>query len=469
MADEGARVARRHLNLPDPGRATTLDDLVQRLRALKVWAGDPSFETIKERVNARWAAAGRPEHEMAAKTTVVDCFRPGRRRVNTDLVLALVEALHAEPGYVAQWRQALQVVSGERSAAAQVRVQDCAPPVSAGFTGRAGELDRVRGLLTGPGGLAAVEGMAGVGKTQLALQAGHILRQERVFDRILFVDLRGFHPDPAQPPADPAAVLDGFLRVLGAPARKLPYDVAGRARDYRSLLTGTRTLVVLDNCADDAQVRLLLPRTAGCAVLITSRRTLTGTPPEAHLTLGVFTAPEALSFLTRAAPEIETGEDPAAGDRIADRCGHLPLALGLVTGHMRAKPGWTLTDHADWLDERHAGGRLETGIEFAIDLSYQHLTTVRRRVLRLLALHPGHDLDVPAAAALTGLGLAAAEAHLRELAGDHLLLPGSPGRWIFHSLVRVYALNRALDEDRRPEREAALARLVDAGLNVVDF
>src|SRR5947207_12951725 len=110
--------------LPDPGRAATLGDLAERLRSLKRWAGDPSYEWITGRVNAAWSAAGRPAGELAGKTTVVDCFQPGRRRLNTDLVVAVVAALHPDVGYVAQWRQALRVIGGQTPAAARVRVQD---------------------------------------------------------------------------------------------------------------------------------------------------------------------------------------------------------------------------------------------------------------------------------------------------------------------------------------------------------
>ena len=126
------------------------------------------------------------------------------------------------------WRQALRVVGGEIEAVAQVRVQDSLPQDLAGFTGRTDELDRLRHARAGRGEavvISAIEGMAGVGKTQLAVHAGHLLHREQPFDRVLFVNLRGFHPDPAQPPADPAAVLDGFLRLLGVPGQQIPHDL----------------------------------------------------------------------------------------------------------------------------------------------------------------------------------------------------------------------------------------------------
>src|SRR5262245_48465548 len=161
--------------LPDPGRAGSLDDLVERLRLLKVWAGDPSYEQITGRVNAAWVTAGRPAGELVGKTTVRDCLQPGRRRLNPDLVVAVVAALHPDAGYVAQWRQALQVVGGRAQAAAQVRVQDTLPPDLAGFTGRTVELDRLRRTLRQGAGtgetmvISAIAGMAGIGKTQLAI------------------------------------------------------------------------------------------------------------------------------------------------------------------------------------------------------------------------------------------------------------------------------------------------------------
>lgn len=231
---------------PDPGSAGTPDELAGGLRSLKLWAGDPSYETITDRINMAWKTAGRPGGEWARRATVADCFATGRRRLNTELVIAIVQALHPDAGYVTQWRQAMRVVAGESRAAAQVRVHATLPPEPAGFTGRAAELDRLcqalrHGATDGvAAGISAIAGMAGVGKTQLAIHAGHLLAREKLFDRILFVNLRGFHPDPAQPPADPAAVLDGFLRLLGVSGHQIPHDLAARTGVYRSRLAGTR-------------------------------------------------------------------------------------------------------------------------------------------------------------------------------------------------------------------------------------
>ncbi|XVU20849.1 hypothetical protein ACQPZJ_26645 [Actinoplanes sp. CA-054009] len=442
-----------YAELPDPARADGLDGLAEQLRALKVWAGDPSYATIMERVNADWAAAGRPAGELAIRSTVAHCFRPGRRRLNAALVVAIVEALHPDTGYVAQWRQALRVIGGEIRAASQVRVRDRLPRGAAGFTGRAAELGHLEAVLAGgPAVTATIEGMAGAGKTELALRAA----RRAPVDQVLFVDLRGFHHDRAQPPADPAAVLDGFLRLLGVPGHRIPHGLAARVALYRRCLHGVRALVVLDNAAGADQVRPLVPGTPGSRTLITSRRRL-GLSPAAGLTVGVFSPEEAAGYLTGALP----GADAGAARRIARSCGHLPLALSLVAGHIRGTPGWTLAEHADRLDERRKDHRLDPGVELALSLSYRRLPEDRQRLLRLLALHPGHDFDAYAAAALTGTGLPAAEEGLAHLHGDHLLQPTGPSRYTFHDLVRAYAIAQARDHDAPAARRTALTRMFD--------
>ncbi|MET0492341.1 MAG: tetratricopeptide repeat protein [Actinoplanes sp.] len=447
--------------LPDPGESGSLDDLVIQLRRLKVWAGDPSYESIKDRVNAAWTAAGRPGAELAGKSTVADCFRRGRRRLNADLVLGVVEALHPDPGYLAQWRQALRVVGDGKSAALQVRVEDHLPRDMPGFVGRSEEVDGIRRAVRGEQRIVAISGMAGVGKTSLAVRAGLLLAQEYRFDRIFFVNLRGFHADPAQPPVDPGAVLDGFLGLLGVPVQQLPHGLGARVAAFGDRLAGLRVLVVLDNAADEKQIRPLIADSPGCLTLVTSRRRLTALPDATPLGVEVFSPEQSEQFLARAVPGVPVGADPGALARIARRCGHLPLALGLIAGHIAGLADWTLTDHADRLDKRHEERRLDTAVELTLDLSYQHLPADEQRLLRLLALHPGHDFDAYAAAALTGLDLPSVNRHLRRLCLDNLLQAMSADRYVFHDLVRAYATVRVGDEESPSAQHAALTRLFD--------
>jgi tetratricopeptide (TPR) repeat protein len=453
--------------LPDPGEVGTFDELVLALRRLKIWAGDPSYAAITDRVNQVWAAAGRPGGELARKATVADCFKIGRRRMNADLVISVVEALHPDVGYVTQWRQALRVPGGRASAASQVRVHDRLPPDPVVFVGRGHDRRRLRHALErsehdgGAMVVFAVVGMAGIGKTRLAIHAAHEVARQRPFDRVLFVNLRGFQPDPAQPPADPAAVLDGFLRLLGVPGPSIPYELDARAAAYRARLAGTRTLVVLDDAADAGQVRPLLPDVARCPVVVTSRNSLTDLRSAIQLTLDVFTTGESAAFLTTVLPDVPVGPDPGARDRIADRCGHLPLALDLLAEYIRGTRGWTLTDHADRLDEHHRAGRLADGVSLAIELSYRRLSPDQRQLLRLAALHPGHDLDAHAAAALVDTDVEDASTRLDALRSAHLVQQTAPGRYVFHDLVHAWAAGRTTDEDPPPERRAALTRLFD--------
>ncbi|MDY7086607.1 MAG: NB-ARC domain-containing protein [Actinomycetota bacterium] len=428
--------------LPDPGQARTLDEVTGCLRLLKTWAGNPSYEMIAARVNAV-----RPAGEQVGKTTVVDCFRAGRRRLDPDLVVAVVEALHADVGYTTQWRQALRVVSGESRPDAQVRVLNTLPDEPPGYIGR---------TTVAPAEVTVLAGMAGAGKTSLAVHLAHTLAADTPYDRVLAVNLRGCHPD--QPPVEPGAVLDGFLRLLGMAGQHVPLDLSARTTAFRLRLTGVRTLILLDDAADEAQVRPLLPGVPGSITVITTRRRLDGLTGALHVPVDVFTPSEARAFLRAAVPGIPAGPDPVAVDRISRTCGYLPLALSLVTGHMRKRPGWTLTDHADWLAERCRTGRLDPGVQAALDVSYRNLTPRARELLRLLAHHPARTFDRYAAKALTG---ACAEEQLRELARHHLIRPATTGRWSVHDLVRVYAAGRSADEDRRTDRRAALTRLLD--------
>jgi tetratricopeptide (TPR) repeat protein len=460
---------------PDPGLARGLDELVGCLRALKLWAGDPSYETITRRVNARWQAVGRPADELAHRGTVVDCFKTGRRRINAELVVAVVQALHDETGYLAHWRQSLRVSLAETAAAAQVRVLDRLPDDVATFTGRHAELDRLGRLAaaavgTGDGAagepghgpvVCVLAGMAGVGKSQLAVHAGHRLVAEGRFDTTLFVNLRGFHPDPEQPPAEPAAVLDGFLRLLGLAGHEIPHGLEARAAAFHERLADRRALVILDNAATAAQVCALLPHGARTLTLITSRRRLADLDPEVHLDVDLFTPEEAEQLLVRSVPGVAIGPDQSAFRRVALRCGHLPLALSVAAGQIAARPGWTVTDHADRLDERHHRRRLDTGVELALHVSYQHLPGQRQALLRRMAAHPGPDLDDHAGAALLDTDRDTAAEHLRYLAAEYLVQQPVAGRYMLHDLVRAYAADRAHDEDRPADRRDAMSRLFD--------
>jgi hypothetical protein len=287
-----------------------------------------------------------------------------------------------------------------------------------------------------------ITGMTGIGKTWLAVRAAHTLARRSPFGQVLAVNLRGF--DPERPPADPAAVLAGFLRQLGLPASRIQHlDLTGRAAAYRRLLAGRRALILLDNATSAEQVRPLLPGTDGCLALVTTRRGNTGLPGVRELPLKVFTPAESARLLGGGAGTRRPDADAQTLGRIAELLGHLPLALALTAARIRGSPDWTLADHLDRLHRHREQPRLDTAVEMALSLSYADQPPGLRQLLRLLALHPGPDLEPYAAAALAGTALPAARRQLARLSDEGLLLPTAPGRFALHDLVRRFAAIRS--------------------------
>ena len=438
---------------PAPDGATTVEQLTERLRLLQAWSG-LSYRTIHREVVRDREARGVPEQPVL--NTVYRCFQPGRTRLDVELVVDIARLLLGDDGAAERWRHACQLVAGLAGAAAIVSVAGSWPDDPRVFTGRRDDLLRIVGA-DGTGGWV-ISGMPGVGKTRLAVHAGRLLMGDgRFTDVQLAVDLRGYDPD--RPPADPNAVLDGFLRKLGVPGEQIQHlGLAGRAGKFRELLADRSALLLLDNAASAEQVRPLLPDVPGSFVLITSRRRLHDLPSVRPLLLDVLSADEAVDLLRRAAGEaIDT--EPGVAVEIAALLGHLPLALDLVAGRVRANPDWTLSDHLERLHHHRRSLRLDTGVELAISQSYRDLAPARRRAFRLLALHPGVDLTAPAAAALTGVDPEQARDDLDQLAAASLLQQPGPGRYRFHDLIRTYAGSRTHDEDPAGARRAALARL----------
>lgn len=379
-----------------------------------------------------------------------------------DLVVDVALVLLGDEVAAEQWRQACWVVAGLGSAAAIVNVVDSWPDDLASFTGRRAELRKIMGWAEGECSgavLLAITGMPGVGKTRLAVRAGHLLMASgRVTDVRLAVDLRGYDSD--RPPADPGAVLEGFLRRLGLPGDQIQHlDLAGRAARYRQLLAGRNAVILLDNAASAEQVRPLLPDSPGCFAMITSRRSLPELPTVRHLSLDVLTLEDAVELLRQAGGGVDVEPEFAAG--VAELVGYLPLALALVAGRIHASPDWSPTDHLDRLLHHQRSLRIERGVEVAISLSYRDLTPDQQRAFRMLALHPGSDIGAHAAAALIDTDLPEARRRLEQLTAASLLQRVTRGRYRFHNLINTYATARSHDEDPASARRAAMTRLSD--------
>jgi tetratricopeptide (TPR) repeat protein/DNA-binding XRE family transcriptional regulator len=338
------------------------------------------------------------------------------------------------------------------------------PHDTASFIGREPELRR---LLTAAAntaevvGIHAIGGMAGVGKTALAIHAAHRLA-DQFPDGQVFLPLHGH--TPGQRPVSPADALASMLLTVGVPAAQIPSALEARAALWRDHLAGKRLLLLLDDAVNSEQVWPLLPGSGGNLVLVTSRRHLTALDDAEAISLDILSLDESVGLLIRLAarPELTPG-DAALAD-IARLCGYLPLAIGLLARQLHHHPAWTPADLA--ADLSAARDRLELmsaeslSVAAAFDLSYQDLIADQQRLFRRLGLHPGTDIDVYAVAALGGVELAAARRRLAALYDHYLLTEPVRGRYRLHDLIREHA--RALAAtDPAEEREAALGRLLD--------
>lgn len=485
-------------------------------RALAVWRGDAYAEfadvprlraeaarlnglrlgAVEDRVDAELATGagrtlveelteltnGHPGHDRLWGQLMTALYRAGRQADALDAFAraraVLVErfGLDPSPRLVEVHRQVLandvRLTAPPDPAEVLVRaarpqpVRNDLPGDIADFAGRRGELARLldSGRDTAPAAMVieALDGMAGVGKTTLAVHAAHRLA-ERYPDGQLFLDLHGH--TPSQVPVTPMAALDVLLRALGVPGERIPADQDARAALWRAELAARSVLVLLDNAADAAQVRPLLPGTARSLTLITSRRRLVDLETARVLSLDVLPEADAVALFSGVVGDERATAEPDAVREVVERCGHLPLAIRIAAARLRSRQAWTVRYLADRLVE--AGSPLtelsvgDRSVAAAFALSYQRLAAAQRRMFRLLGVHPGPDVDVPAAAALAAVDRAEAGRLLESLVDDHLVQEPVPGRYRLHDLVRRHAHTVALAEEPEADRDRALRRVVD--------
>lgn len=383
----------------------------------------------------------------------------------------LAEELGVEPGD--RLRQMHAELLREDAAIPAVTPAPARPAVPAqlpadlpGFTGRGAELATLLALPEGPHGtvvISAIDGMAGIGKSALAIHAAHALAP-RYPDGQLFVDLQG-HTQGVRPVA-PADALDRLLRSLGLPAGEVPHQLDARAALYRSMAAGLRAVVVLDNAASEEQITPLLPGAPGPLVLVTSRRRLSGLDDVHLISLDVPPLAEATALFVRTVGVDRLADQPAEMvAEVVKLCGRLPLAVRVAAARLRHRPGWTLACLADRLrDGRQRLAELDVGprsVASTLDLSYIDLSEELRRAYRLFGLHPGADLDAYAAAALADTTVEHAERMLEDLLDVHLLQQRRASRYQFHDLVRAHAGHKAATEITGSQLQEARSRLYD--------
>lgn len=340
------------------------------------------------------------------------------------------------------------------------------------FTGRSPELRRLAdGALaigeTGRTSVFAIEGMGGVGKTALAVHAAHRVTGEfpDLFpDGHLFLDLHGYTPGVSPLTANEA--LRSLLRQLGVPHEVIPAKQVPREALYRSTLAGKRALLILDNAKDAAQVRPLLPGTAACLVLVTSRETLRSLDGVTALRLETPPEAEAIALFRKVAGPDQAGPDdmalPADPElaEIVRLCGYLPLAVQIAAARLSRRPALGLSDMIAELREEHR--RLshlqdrDRGVRAAFQASLRYLAPAEKELFIRLGRVPGTDFDACAAASLCAAGLVQTRDRLELLLDQHLLLQRSPGRYELHDLARLFARELA-----DPGAEQATSRLLN--------
>lgn len=377
----------------------------------------------------------------------------------------IADELGVDPG------EALQSLYEEilTEEAAPQRTVAAPPPMQlpadiADFTGRDEDVDRLCELLPdGDGGavkIAVVTGQGGLGKTTLAVHAAHRLRPHFP-DGQLYVNLLGASPQPLAP----SDVLARFLRELGVGGAQVPVDEAERAGLLRTRLTGRRMLMLLDDARDAAQVRLLLPGSASCTVIVTTRNRLPDLAVTRLVDLDVLGGREARALFTSIVGVERVNAEAEATGEVLTACAGLPLAIRIAGARLAARRSWTVAAMASRLhseqrrlDELKAG---ELAVRATFEVSFASLPGAvsadgidPARAFRLLGLWHGPVIGLPAAAALFGQPDDNAADALEALVDAHLLESPAPDVYRFHDLLRVYAAERSQAEPEQVRREA---------------
>jgi DNA-binding SARP family transcriptional activator/tetratricopeptide (TPR) repeat protein len=337
------------------------------------------------------------------------------------------------------------------------------------FAGRIADVEFILAGLTDeaePGNVTVITGMAGVGKTTLAVHAAHLIA-DRFPDGQLYVDLRGF--DRSGVTVTPQDGICQLLAGLEVPPARIPAGAEAQIGLYRSILAGRRVLIVLDNARNAEQVRPLLPGNNHCRVLVTSRdqmRSLIAIDGARLVGLSPFARDDARETLSRRLGAARVEAEREAVERLIDLCAGLPLALSVVAARAAIHATDSLSSIAAELSESGSSLNALADPDSVVDAraslsrSYSTLSPDAARALRLSSLHPGTEVSKEAMASLTGTDMLEAAVSLDELERAHLMTRPEPGHYASHELVRAYAAELA-GSDPVTELDSARKRMLD--------
>lgn len=392
------------------------------------------------------------------------------------LTRILADELGLSPGEEVRSLQAAILANAPTAPAAPPSSRQAVPlpPDVAGFVGRDEEVAALRNLLVDRAQrLVVVSGPPGVGKTALALNLAHGLRDEFPGGR-LHVNLRGYATGN---PLTTSRALTHLLRGLGMRPEQIPMDPEEQADLYQSTLAGKRVLVLLDNALNPDQVRPLLPVDAACSALVTSRdelRGLTALEGARRLALDALREADAWLLLADIAGPGQIDAEPEAAKELVRLCARLPLAVRIAAANLSSRPQWSVAEYVAELSLTNTLAALsieddeQAAVRTAFGLSYEALKPRARYLFRMLGLVPGPDFTAAAAAAITGEPVDVAAKLLERLASVSLIQHHSPGRYQFHDLLRLYARDRAELEESPKHLATALGRLYGYQLQAAD-
>ena len=435
-----------------PAEILTLDDVAAQLHAWRASAGSPSFTEISRRIAEHRQSRGvHPRHRNPGRVTVYDAFSEGRKRLDVHLAVDIARALEVPEATLETWSAQCVLAQEGRALPHTVTARMGLPSRSDVFVGRAEE--HARSLSSKDP--VVIEGMAGTGKTALALHTVADLLDRGEVEEIVVVAL-----GDTRSPGDAAsgrAICEAVLRTLGE-----PFTASAETEEFAlaiaEILEQKRISLLLDDVSDAEQISALVAARAAAPVIVTTRSRLE-VDEITRIPLSTWDSEDTLTLLRTVVGHDRVADEAQAALAIADLVDGLPLAATLTAARVRQLSDWTLTDHAAALRERLDAHHLDEPVSASLALTYSALSPAGQGALRFLAMQPCQSVAPSTVAPLLGIDAVAAAKIIAELERAHAVLRVQSDRLSLHSLVRTFAVSRSWEEDRPSVREGALDRM----------